>query len=167
PAAEHHANQAGRSKEMQRTSHVAQEKTNGEQIEEYAESSRDAVMGFSAGTNDIADRYFYDLGSVPGGKRGNEAVHFTVQPDIFDNFAAVNLEGRTEIMNINAEKFGHHPVGDARRNAAQEEIIDTFLAPAADDVAARGFERLEHGGNVIRVVLKVAVHGNDDIAGSI
>ena len=66
-------------------------------------------------------------------------------------------------MNIDAAQFGHQPVGAARGNAAQPEIIDTILAPAADDVVALG-NFLEEQRDVGGIVLQVAVHGDDVFA---
>ena len=54
---------------------------------------------------------------------------------------------------------------DGKRRS--NEIVDALLAPAADDVAAGGFEGFEHYGNIVRVVLEVAVHGDNDFAGSV
>ena len=48
-----------------------------------------------------------------------------------------------------------------------DEIVDALLAPSADDVAASGFEGFEHYRDIVRIVLQVAVHGDNDFAGSV
>ena len=124
-------------------------------------------MRFSAGTNDILDGHFDDFRAVEGSESGNEAVHFTVQADVLDDFAAIDFEGGAEIVDVDSGELGHHPVGNTRRQAAHDEIVHALLAPAADDVAASGFKSFQHYRDVVRVVLQVAVHGNNDFAGGV
>ena len=162
-----HAEQSGWTEEMQRARHIAQEESYREQIEEDPESSRNSIVRFSAGTNDILNRHFDDFCAVESSERGNEAVHFTVQANVLDDFAAIDFEGGAEIVDIDSGKLGHHPIGNARRQTAHDEIVDALLAPTADDVAAGGFKGFQHYRDVVRVVLQVTVHGDDDFAGSV
>ena len=58
---------------------------------------------------------------------------------------------------------GHEPVGSARGNAAEEEVVAALRAPAADYVVAL-FELGEEVGDLVGVVLEIAVHGEDVVA---
>src|SRR3984957_15267277 len=167
PATCDHAEESGWAKEVERARHIAEEEAYREQIEEDPESARDSVVRLAAGTNDILDRHFDDFRAVEGCERGNEAVHFAIQADVLDDFAAIDFEGSAEIVDVDSGEFGHHPVGNTRRQAAHDEIVHALLAPAADDVAASGFKGFQHYRDVVRVVLQVAVHGDDDFAGSV
>ena len=69
-------------------------------------------------------------------------------------------------MDVDAAQLGHEPVGAARGEAAQPEIIDAILAPAADDVVALG-NFFEEQRNVGGIVLQVAVHGDDVFAAGV
>ena len=60
-------------------------------------------------------------------------------------------------------RAGHEPVGDARGDAAEDEVVGALGAPAADDVVAL-FELGEEVGDLVGVVLEVAVHGEDEVA---
>ena len=162
-----HAEQSGWTEKVERARHIAEEESYREQIEEDSQSARNSVVRFSAGTNDILDRHFDDFRAVQSSESGNEAVHFTVEANVLDDFAAIDFEGGAEVVDIDSRELGHHPIGNARRQAAHDEIVDALLAPAADDVAAGGFKGLQHYRDVVRVVLQVAVHGNNDFAGSV
>src|SRR4029077_19297448 len=96
----------------------------------------------------------------PGGQCGNKAVQLAVEWNLFKNVAAIRFEGRPKIVDINPAELGHEPIRTTGRNAAQPEIIDALFAPAANDVVAlRNFFQKER--DVGRVVLKVAIHGDD------
>ena len=82
-------------------------------IEEDAEGAGNAVMGLAPFPDYILDRNLTNAGAVPGSKRRNEAMHFTIQRNIVNDLAAVRLEGRSEIVNLYAGKFGHQPVRTA------------------------------------------------------
>ncbi len=46
------------------------------------------------------------------------------------------------------------------------EVVDAVLAPSGDDVVAL-VELFHEGGNVVGIVLKIAVHGEDELAGGV
>src|SRR5579871_6921561 len=100
---------------------------------------------------------------MPGGKSGDEAMEFSIEGNLLQDVAAIGLEGCAEIVNINAAEFCHHPVRDTRGEAPQPEIIDAHLAPSADDVVTSR-NLFEEQRNVVGIVLKIAIHGDDVLA---
>ena len=48
-------------------------------------------------------------------------------------------------------------------DAAHEEVVAALHAPAADDVIAL-FELGEKGRDLVGIVLKIAIHGEDELA---
>src|SRR5579863_2616630 len=157
------AQSAEAAEEMQRAAHVAEQEADGEQIEEDAEGAADAVVALAALAIHVLDRDFADGRAIPRGERGNEAVHLAVERDVLDDFAAIGLEGSAEVVDVDAGEPGHEPVGAARRNAAHDEVVNAILAPAGNDVVAF-LEFLEEAGNLIGIVLQIAVHGEDELA---
>src|SRR5271155_4886235 len=99
---------------MQGPGHVTHQESYGNDVEEDSHGARNSIMGLPAGPNNVFYRYFDDLGAVPGGKRRNESVHFTIQRNVFNDFAAINLEGGAEIVDVHAGKLAHHPVSGSR-----------------------------------------------------
>ena len=87
-------------------------------------------------------------------------MHFTVERDVGDDFALIGFVGGAEVVDVNTGELGHEPVGDAGRDAAHDEVVNALFAPAGDDVVAF-FELLEELGDLVGVVLEVAVHGED------
>ncbi len=87
-------------------------------------------------------------------------MKFTVQRNLLKNVAAVRFERGAEVVDIDAADLGHHPVGNARGNAAHPEIVDAVLAPSADDVVT-GSNLFQKDGNVVGIVLQIAIHGDD------
>src|SRR5580700_8471223 len=144
---------------MQGPSHVTHQEAYGDDVEEDSQRARNSIVGLPAGPNDVLNGYFDDLGPVPGRKRWDKSVHFTVQRDVFNDFAAINLEGGAEIVDVHTGKFAHHPVSGSGWKAPKEEIVHAFFAPAADDIGMGGFKSCEQRRYVPRVVLEIAVHG--------
>ncbi len=93
-------------------------------------------------------------------------MEFSVERYLAENLTAVGFEGGAEIVNVDAAELGHQPVGTARGETAEPEIVDAILAPSADDVIALG-NFLEEKRNVGRIVLQIAVHGDDVFAASV
>ena len=115
---------------------------------------------------DIADRNFAYRGAVPRCQCGNEAVQLAIQRNLIDDLAAIRFEGSSEIVDIHAAEFRHQPVGAARWKSAHYEIIDALFAPTAHDVVPFA-DLLQKYWNVVRIVLQIAIHGNDVLTGSV
>ena len=90
-------------------------------------------------------------------------MHFAVERNILDHFAAIGFEGGAEVVDGNAGEPRHDPVGAGGGNAAQDEVVNAHLAPAGDDVVSL-VELFKKSGNVVGIVLQVAVHGQDELA---
>ena len=158
-----HAEAADRSEEVERARHVFEEEADGEEVEEDAEGAGDAVVAFAGGAGGVGDADLADGRAVPGGEGGDEAVHFAVERDVLDDFAAVGLEGGAEVVDGDAGEGGHQLVGGAGGDASEKEVVAAFGAPTADDVVAF-LEFGEEAGDLVGVVLEVAVHGEDELA---
>jgi hypothetical protein len=87
-------------------------------------------------------------------------VHLAVKRDVLDDFAAVGLEGGAKVVDVDAAEGGHEPVGCARRDAAQKEVVGTLRTPSADDVVTF-FKFREEVWDLVGIVLEIAVHGED------
>src|SRR5438132_4701210 len=149
--------------EVQRPRKITQQKADGNQVEENPYSARKSVMGSATFAVHIANRDFDDRGAVPRCQRRNETMQFTVERNLFQNVAAVGLEGRAKIVDIDTAQFSHQPVSTEGRDAAQPEIIDAALAPSTDDIVAFG-DFFQEYRDIGRVVLQIAVHGDDVLA---
>src|SRR5262249_14580647 len=112
------------------------------------------------------DGHFTDRGPMPRCQRGDEAVQLAIQWNLLDDFATIRFECGTEVVDIDAAELGHQPVSAARRDTAQPEIIYAALAPPTDDVVALG-NLFEENRNVGRIVLQIAIHGNNVFAASV
>src|ERR1700690_1071458 len=159
----HDAKHPDRPEEVQRARQILQQEADRHQIKEHTEGSRDSVMRSAALAVHVLDGDFDDRRAVPRGQRRNEAVHLSVERNLGEDVATIGLESYSEVMDIDAAQLCHEPVGAARWDAAQPEIVDAILAPAADDVVALG-NFFEKKRNVGGIVLQVAVHGDDVFA---
>ncbi len=90
-------------------------------------------------------------------------MHLAVERNILNHLAAIGFECGAEVVNGNAGETRHDPVGAGRGNAAQDEAVDANFAPAGDDIVTL-IELFDKGGNVIGIVLQVAIHGQDEFA---
>ncbi len=131
-----------------------------------SEGAAETVVALSVFARWVRDGHLADARAIPARKRRNEAVHLAVERNVLDDLAAVRLEGGAEVVNIHAGELRHHPVGDARRHAAQHEVVSTLSAPSADDVVTL-FQLGEKARDLAGVVLQVAVHSDDEFAGCV
>ena len=46
-------------------------------------------------------------------ERRNETVKFTIEMNVFENLSTISLEGGAEILQIDAGRLRHQPVGDS------------------------------------------------------
>ncbi len=90
-------------------------------------------------------------------------MHLAIQRNIVDDLAAVGFEGCAEVVNVHTRKLGHQPVGASRRNPSHNEVVDPFLPPSRNDVIPL-LELLKESGNVIGIVLQIAIHGQNELA---
>src|SRR5207253_10721552 len=121
---------------------------------------RNSVMGIALLAGRVANGHFYNRRPVPGSQRRNEAVQLTIYRNLLENVSPIRFKGRAKIVNVHSAQLGHQPVGAARRNTAQPEIIDPLLAPAADNVVTLG-NFLQKNRYVGGVVLQVEVLGDN------
>jgi hypothetical protein len=161
--ASHHAERSDGPEEVQRARHITQQEADGEEVEEDAEGAGDAVVALAKLAGGIRDGNLADAGAVPGGEGGNETVHLAVKRDVLDYFAAVGFEGSTEVVDVYAAESGHEPVRGAGGYPAHDEVVATMRAPPAHNVVAF-FELGEEAGDLVGIVLQVAVHGKDEVA---
>ena len=155
--------EAQRPEDLQGPVDEADDELDRHQVEEDAPRPGQAVLGFAPQADDVGDGLFDDLEALPADEGRDEAVQLAVEADALDDFAAVGLEGRAEVVDRDLDQLLHHPVGHPGGELAQDGVVLAVLAPAADDVVAL-VQLGQELGNLGRVVLEVAVHGNDDLA---
>ena len=80
-----------------------------------------------------------------------------------EDLTPVSLEGSAEVVDGDAGEAGHDGVGDARGKLAEQHVVNPLRAPAGDDVVTF-FKLGQEGGHFQRIVLQVAVHGEDELA---
>jgi len=90
-------------------------------------------------------------------------MQLAIKSNVSDHLPSIGFEGCAKIVQLHARKISHHPVGNAAGQSSSEPGIFSFHPPAADDIVAfRHFQK--EMWNIFRVVLKVPIHGDDDVA---
>ena len=87
-------------------------------------------------------------------------MHLAVQLQRLDDLGAECLQRAAVVVEVDAGRERNHPVRDHRRQPPREEGILAVLPPPAGDVVA-AIERRDERRDVARIVLKVAVGGDD------
>src|SRR3569833_2005468 len=104
-----------------------------------------------------------DLRSRDGSHGGNEAMHFRIQRNLFDETGPVGLERAAVILDRHSGDFGNQGIGDTRRDLARDQLVLPVEAPADDDVVT--LVDLAQQRTYIRgIVLQITIHGHDYIA---
>ena len=78
-----------------------------------------------------------------------------------DGVAPVRVEGAAEVRDRNAREAAQHAVDHSRGQGAADGVLAPAPASARNVVA--GLDRLDESRNVLRLVLEVAVHRDDDV----
>ena len=76
---------------------------------------------------------------------------------------AERLQRAAVVADRHAGDLADQPVGDARGNLARDQLVLAVVAPADDEVEA-GVDLLQQQRDVGRIVLQVAVHGDEHFA---
>jgi hypothetical protein len=87
-------------------------------------------------------------------------VHLAVEAGALHHLRPVGLQGAAVVVDRGAGDPADQPVGGHRGEAARDHLVLAVPPPAADDVAAL-VEGREQQSEIPRVVLQVAVQGND------
>ena len=95
--------------------------------------------------------------------RRQEPVHLAVQLHRLHDLGAEHLQRAAVVVQLDARRPRDQPVRDHRRQPPVDERVLAVLPPARDDVGRRLLEPIDHGADVARIVLQVAVH-RDDVA---
>ena len=141
---------------------IALEKADQDQVEDDVERAAQAVFGAARGAWAMVDDQLDDPCALPGREDRDESVHLAVKPHALQHAAAVGLQRAAEIVRADAGEPGDQAVGEPRGNLARDQSVLAILSPARNDVVT-GVDLVEQPGNVRRVVLAVAVDGNEDL----
>ena len=87
---------------MQRPCGVTQQESQGDQVECDAECSPDAVVARAVRSFNVLDWKFDYSHAVARQESGYEPVHLAVEIQVFDDFASVGFEGRSEIVYVDS-----------------------------------------------------------------
>ena len=148
---------------LQRAGRVTLQKFDGHEVEENARGPENGVLGAAPAPRPVVDGNLGQNNAQARGDGGNEAVHLAVETEILDDFPAEGFEGASVVVQFDSGDPGDQPVGDHGGNAAGQPPVLAVLSPAADDVEP-GFDFFQKMREIGRVVLKIRVHGDDDLA---
>ena len=157
------AEQAQKPEKMQRLRRVIEQELDADQVEQDSNGAGKAVMRLALLTQRILDRNFRNRCPRPACQGRNEPVQLAIELDVLDHFPSISLKGGAKIVKVDSRKLAHHPVRDAAGQLPSQPGILSFHAPAADDVVAfrHGDQKLR---DILRVVLQVPIHGDNDVA---
>ncbi len=127
------------------------------------ERSAQPILGAAGGSRSMIDHQLGHAGALPGREDRDEPVHLAVEAHAFEHPAAVGLERAPEVVQGYSRDARDQSVGEPRRDLAGDEGVVAILPPARDHVVAL-FELREQPRDVGRIILPVAVDGNDDLA---
>ena len=103
--------------------------------------------------------------AVPGVLRevGNIAVHFAVNLDALNHLVPVGLQAAVHVMELDARDLACGPVIQLGGKVLREFVVLAVLLPAGDDVVTLLLDHPVQFRNLVRGVLQVRVHRDDDV----
>src|SRR5207253_3316520 len=113
-------------------------------------------------TRSMVDLYLRDAATELTGNRRKVPVHAGTQLERLDHLRAVHLQRAAVVVEAHAGDDAEQPVGDRGWHVAREEAVLPPAPPAGHDVLPP--RERQHRGNIVRVVLQIAVERDDVIA---
>ena len=107
-------------------------------------------------------RHFRDAVTQVTRQRGKQTVPFAIDRQAVDHLAPKQFEAAVDVVQLEVQHVRDEPVVDARGENLVPGIAPG-LFPPDNDIAAF-LEFLEEGGDFLGVVLKIGVHGEDQLA---
>ena len=111
----------------------------------------------------MVDGDLHQAGTVLLAQHRDETVHLAIQGQSFGQVAAQSPQGTAHVQKSYAGDLANQPVADPRRNLTQEEMVLT-AGPQAQDGIVTLLQLVQQTSDVGRVVLEVAVHGDQHLA---
>ena len=136
----------------------------GNEIEEPVEKTLTAVLAAAVLAPKMFYLYLINLEPLPTRQNGYEPMQLTVYGDASRDFAPIRLEATVEIMQINAGHSASRPVIKFARQVFGQQGVMALLLPAGNHVEALFRDHLIQFRDLIRAILQVSIHSNDDIA---
>ena len=111
------------------------------------------------------DGFLADL-AVAGilGEIRDIAVHFAVHLDALDHLVLVGLQAAVHVMEFDARDLARRPVVELGRKVLRKLVVLAVLFPAGNDIVALFLDHPVQFRDLVRGVLQVRVHGDDDVA---
>lgn len=141
---------------------VTSQKLHRDQVQENLHGAEHSVFGVTETTRMMADRDFRHPGSSPTGKDGNESMHLTVEANVPHQVPPIALQGTAVIMEMDATDPTDQSIGQPGGKDPSQPGVLPVSSPAADHIVT--FLQLLHDkGNILRIILKIRVQGNNDL----
>src|SRR5215212_4643084 len=141
---------------------VAADEGHGQQIEEAAHVTLDAVAGASVLARAVVDGQLGDAVAAVVREYRYEPVQLAVEPQPAYDLGAIGLQAAVQVVQPQPGDAPGDPVEDLRRDAPRERVAPVRL-PAADQVEAL-LELREQARDLRRVVLEIGVDRHYHVA---
>ena len=99
-------------------------------------------------------------------QHGNEAMHLAVKFEFDGNLTADCLECTSEVVDGKTSGARDQPVRNFGRDLPTDHVVLPVFSPAVDQIVSL-FQLVQHHWDVARVVLQIAVDGDDEVAGRV
>ena len=144
---------------------IGEEELDREQVEEDAHRAPQPVFAAAASARPMVHRHLGQRDAHPRRDRGDETMHLAVEAQPLHHLGAHRLQRAPVIVEMDPGGRGDDPVREPRGDLLRDRIA-TLLAPSADHVVSL-VQLGDEAWDVGRIVLEVAVGGDDDLAAGV
>lgn len=134
-----------------------------DEIEESAERLGVVVLAHAVNARAMVDLDLPDGESLPAQECEDIAVHFPADVETLYRFMLIDAERAARVVDIVIDEDAAQEPANAREYA-DAVLVAPVLAPAGNHVQIVLAELLDEVGDVLGIVLAVAVHGDNEIA---
>ena len=133
-----------------------------QQIEKTFDEPAPTVFGLAPGPGMVTDRDLANPETLSMGQDRSKAVQLTVEAQRVGHLSPVRLVATVEVVERDTRGQADGAVEDLARQGLAERVLAALL-PAGYQIAPL-IQFGEESGQLIWIILKVAVHRDDDIA---
>ena len=152
----------GHAKQVHGALEVAGQKEHAQKVNIAASQAPDAILGAARMAGMVLDRHLGDAEALPMGQHGDVAVQFSVQLEVLQHFPAVDFEAAVHVVQLDAGQGRDGEIGELGWQPLGHGVLS--LCPPGDNQIIAILELGQQLGQLGRVVLKVGIHGDDDIS---
>jgi hypothetical protein len=150
---------------VQRAANITGREEHRQKVEKSPGESADTELRVTIFSRAVLNYFLTDPETCPMGEGRDVPVELAVDADAPDDFLSIRFQTTVHVVNGNTRHEGRYAVGEPGGDGFGNRIVPSFLPPGDKIISL--FERFDEGWDFSRIILKIGIHGDNDVAPSL